>query len=724
MGFSKEMKDFISAMSAGQKMNASRTDQEYKEAQTARTKATTERENDPETLKTAAEQARANLDKTRQGMSLAGAASGRASTLMGDRLKTSDIQRQILQERLRQERAAGTGGGLGLANDGYAPTPGQGALPVPAQPGLPASTLDTEEDAYAEGGAVPTEEERERGKERLKRRFDENTATRRGDDAWYKQKYMGDQMSRDMRYSATIEDDLEADRKGRSRAGNMRMNSYETGFADGGLVPDEDEDAGGVLDTSPEPAAATPTNAPTDVSARAREPRVPKGLEGVISPALVADATKAGMTFLARESGLANPGAIRSPRTMAAARAIAQGAGGLSEQEMQAAKKMIDPEGKLTDSQRNMAALGSVYQFYANKGEPQKAEKVAAQMLQYYRGASQRYAAIAAKAAEGGNIDLATKAALKAYQNVPDGNDLEILPNPDGGLMYAVTGPNGEVVTKGIATPQQLAASAMGLATGGFDKAILSAAGARETPKGAVGGKPQSASDRAKEAETVGGELEKMKSAWQAKNKDTPVDEEHWSQIASGAQHLYQANPKATPGEVARAAQALFSPGTKDPEKPDFKLTPGEEGAPSKIKFNNGLSLEVDDGMVDQIMNARAMIAKRAQEAMDKKMTEEETPGFASRAAGAVDTIAGGVKKFADEGGVTGAIGGAAKAVGGKALDALRAVYGQHIPQSIVDAVQRAGNVTTGAAEDAVGDASDLFKNRGAIPVDANDRPL
>ena len=76
--------------------------------------------------------------------------------------------------------------------------------------------------------------------------------------------------------------------------------------------------------------------------------------------------------------------------------------------------------------------------LYAKAGEPKKAEKVAFQMLQYYRNASQRYAAIAAKAAEGGNIDLATKAALKAYQNVPDGNDMHMERNEDGTLDVAV----------------------------------------------------------------------------------------------------------------------------------------------------------------------------------------------------------------------------------------------------------------------------------------------
>jgi hypothetical protein len=109
-----------------------------------------------------------------------------------------------------------------------------------------------------------------------------------------------------------------------------------------------------------------------------------------------------------------------------ASTAIAQTAGGLNPREMELARKAVDPEGKLTDSQRNLAALGSIYQYWANKGEPEKAQRVAFQMLQHYRLVSQRYAAIVAQAKQQASMNLATKAALKAYTNVPDGRDVRI----------------------------------------------------------------------------------------------------------------------------------------------------------------------------------------------------------------------------------------------------------------------------------------------------------
>lgn len=643
MGFSQEMKDFIGAYSAGQKINASRTNQDYQEAKTEAEKKKTVRDNDPKALETAQQQAEATLAATKDRM-LSSAAARSNSAAQGDYTRANTAIRQQ-QLKMLQNPAATPGSGL-LPPGPIQPTMGADGQPVPAAGVLPVggSTLDDGTDAYA----------------------------------------------------------------------------------DGGLVPDDEEEPEGVLDTAevPEPASA-----PTDVSARARAPGVPRGLEGIVSPALVQDATREGMTFGIEKAGLHQPGAIKSPAAQLKAKQIAQGMGALSEEEMQSARKAVDPEGKLTDSQRNMAALGSVYQFWANKGEPEKAQKVAFQMLQYYRGATQRYAAIAAKAAEGGNMDLATKAALKAYANVPDGKDLEIAPNPDGGLMYTYTNDKGDVIAKGIATPQQLAASAMGLATGGFDKAILSAAGAAQADTGAVktgGGKPQSAGDRAKEAESIGGEIEKMKTAWTAKNKDKPVDEEQWSEIGNAAQHIYQQNPKATASEVTRAAHQMLSMGD-DPEKPGFKVKPGEEGKPSTVDFGGKLKIQLDDDQLDSILNARAARVKTATDAIDKKMTEGDEPGFVDKALDAGKTIASGVSKLPTPGT---AIENTAKAGVGAVGNVLYKIYGEHIPPGILDTVvpnELKQRVTSDLRQiDSLirRNTNNPMQNQGAIPVDDGDRPL
>jgi hypothetical protein len=453
---------------------------------------------------------------------------------------------------------------------------------------------------------------------------------------------------------------------------------------------------------------------------------VPRGLEGIISPQLVSDAAREGLTWGIEKAGLHQGGAVKTPSQIRKAQLIAQGAGGLTEPEMAAAKQAVDPEGKLTESQRNMAALGSVYQFWANKGEPDKARRVAFQMMQYYRGASQRYAAIAAKAAEGGNMDLATKAALKAYQNVPDGKDLEIAPNPDGGLMYTYTDEKGDVIAKGIATPQQLAASAMGLATGGFDKALMAAAGAQPAEQGAVktgGGKTQSAGDRAKEAETVGGEIEKLKADWAKKNEGKPADEEQWSEVSNVAQHIYQQNPKATANEVARAAHAMLSMGD-DPEKPAFKVKPGEDGKPNVVDFGGKLKVQLDDDQLNSILNSRAQKVKAATDKINADMEAGDKPSTIDKVAqGALD-VGRGAAKFVEEGGPVGAIGNAAAKIGSTAYNALKSIYGEHIPQSVIDAVQSTVDEGKARYGSSARNIRDAVSNKGAIPVDEGDRPL
>lgn len=617
MGFSAEMKDFLTAYKTGQAINASRTNQEYLEKRGKAVEEKAARDNDPEMIQLAKDKARATLAATKQRMSLGSAASGRAAALLSDRLKTSDLNRQLTQERINQIRGLGEPVSSGLLpSGGIAPsTTGAGVLPVAP------STLDDGTDMYAEGGLVE-------------------------------------------------EDD---------------------GLDDGGVLDtsldDEQPTQMAALTPPPAPSFAPQQTAGAIPTSPVAVPATPaasrnRGIDGIIAPALVEDARRNGMKFAIEKSGLHQSGAVRSPAAQMKAKQIAAGMGGLSEQEMQAAREAVDPEHKLTDSQRNVAALGSVYQFWANKGEPEKAQRVAFQMLQYYRNASQRYAALAAKAAEGGNMDLATKAALKAYANVPDGKDLELSINPDGGLLYSYTDEKGDVIDRGIATPQQLVSSAMGLASGGFDRALLSAAGAvpDDTLKGKGGGKTQTASDRAKETESIGGEVEKLKGVWAEKNKGEEIDENRWADIGNVAQHIYQQNKGSTPNEAVQAAGVMLSMGD-DPEKPGFKVKPGEDGAPSTIEMPGGRRIQLDDQQLENILSIRAARVKAAVDGINRKMEEEDKPGF-------LDTV-----------------GRAAKNIGGIIVDEL----------TPPEPIRRAAVHTGGRIMDAVGAIPDGKVNMGTI---------
>ena len=618
MSFSAEMKDFIGAYEKGQKINASRTDQDYKESQKGYLDKKTKTEFDPERLKLQDEQGRANLAKTNAGIGLT-----------NEHIKNAGVSRgytAALTKRINDGPAVGGVPDTGLATAGYgggavgAAGPQQPYSPVPL---TPQGNLGDDTVYRAEGGAIP-----DRG-------ASADDMVRRGRTAEEKDR---DDSTRFAARMAT--DERPASSSYRDTVDYLRK---PVKYAEGGTIPELGDDEEEEPAVGPEPAVSGPavggpavggTSDTTDISARRRGPQsgLPQGgYNGIVSPALVGDAVRGGYQYGAQALG-------KGARGRAAAQAIAQGAGALSPQEMEMARHAVDPEKKMTDSQRNMAALGSVYQFWANKGEPERAQKVAFQMIQHYRNATQRYAAIAAHAADiagnGGDKDgtyanMAAQAAMKAYANVPDGKDMRLQVGDDGKIAYTYTDENGKTITKGLATPQEIGAAAMGLVKGGFDKALLSAAGQREeasgaavpaATKGAGGGK----ANREAVSTTVNDGIEAAQKEWQAANKGKELNEKEWNLIKDAATHIAQQNENLTGPEVVRAARELAHPadaGNKYRPEAKFRVV-GNEGGVNTIKMSDGTTVRMSDEMLDPIMNRRAEAVKSAGEA-EKAAAEE-----------------------------------------------------------------------------------------------------
>ena len=149
---------------------------------------------------------------------------------------------------------------------------------------------------------------------------------------------------------------------------------------------------------------------------------------------------------------------------------------------MDGIRKKVDPHNELGEDQRNIASLSAVYQYKLRQGDPQGAQRAAFSLLQNYRLASQRYAVIS-DAAKTGTIDARAKAAMKAYANISDGKDFKIWNAPDGQLNYSFADDKtGKTITQQIASPQQLAAVAMGVETKGFEDFLLQQAGTTAPP--------------------------------------------------------------------------------------------------------------------------------------------------------------------------------------------------------------------------------------------------
>src|SRR5690606_37307876 len=64
-----------------------------------------------------------------------------------------------------------------------------------------------------------------------------------------------------------------------------------------------------------------------------------------------------------------------------------KGYGATTPQMMREVLDKIDPDKQYSTSERNLMALGKVYEFYVEPGELGKAQEAAASMLQYYRSA-------------------------------------------------------------------------------------------------------------------------------------------------------------------------------------------------------------------------------------------------------------------------------------------------------------------------------------------------
>lgn len=145
--------------------------------------------------------------------------------------------------------------------------------------------------------------------------------------------------------------------------------------------------------------------------------------------------------------------------------------------ELEAVKKAVDPEKKMTEAQRSMFALGQIYQYQINKGNSELVARIALQLLQLYRLETIRYSSIVAYATENGDIATAGLDALKAYVNAPNSKDIAVFKDEDGKLNYSFTdATTGKTIVKGVLSPSQLASQATGIASAVFEKLIYESA--------------------------------------------------------------------------------------------------------------------------------------------------------------------------------------------------------------------------------------------------------
>lgn len=412
MGFGREIKDFLAAMQAGQKLVGSADDAEYKRARTKYLRAQTEKLTDPESLKLSKDVLRARANRLNRGpqMRPMHPAQQRALDARTDYYK------------LRQEQ---------LKNPPKVPNAADDLPSLGTPPSGKQSALDLGEE------------------------FD------------------------------TAENDpalLEETEQYAARGGLIQSKRKVKGYDDGGFVEDDDgdvvepdDDLDDDLDEEPVGAIPTATaSAPATTRTAAARPGY--------SAQAAHDGVLEGLQYAAKETGAMAEGAIEvsSQRRMGGQRALAMGAGAASVDEMNSVRKAIDPQSKMSESERNMAALAHVYEWNLKQNNPQGAQRAAASMVQYFRQVSGRYKAIAAAAAEKGDVDGAMNAILKAHANIPDGKDIKLAKREDGSVAYSfVDTQSGKTIEKGVASPEQILQFATRGGAMSFEDLISRAAGER-----------------------------------------------------------------------------------------------------------------------------------------------------------------------------------------------------------------------------------------------------
>lgn len=550
MSFGQEIKDFLAAAQAGQKIIGAKDDAEYKRAMTRNLNATAQKTEDDNN-----DEEGDKLDK--EGKRLSNEAKRAATALTNERRGALGDARKLADQPA-------------VVPD-YTPYRPQRAVPVEVPTPTPDKGMDMSE-------ADPIED-------------------------------------------TTLAPDEAVPTQLAASGGTIKK------YAAGGAVEaDDDEEPDDALPAEAAPAPAVPVA--TDVSAARRK--------ATFSYDAASDAGKEGLREAARLLG--PTGAVAAPGRQRSLRAYAQGAGAADMADMQAAQKAVDPDGAMGDSERNLAALGAVYQFKMSKGDPEGARRAAMSMIQYYRQAASRFAAITAAAVEHGDLDGASKAAMRAYANVPDGKDLKVQKTEDGRISYTFTDlKTGKVMRQGIEPPERLAAEAMGLARGGFDQALLTAAGQRAESEGK--GK-KGAVDPNGPAQLKPGEkkavIGQINDAYDAQNPEDAApdggngapkrDPADAMDIKGAATRVYthNANSHLTPDEAVAAVTKIADP---------TALTKSGKVTTKKVDGGYAVSLDGRHPVVVSQSDMMVLMAKRNAklEAIKKQEEEDAKPGFAAR---------------------------------------------------------------------------------------------
>lgn len=215
---------------------------------------------------------------------------------------------------------------------------------------------------------------------------------------------------------------------------------------------------------------------PTDFILNEADRKNPESLVNEDGASLAMDA---GLSWIAKYFGMDKTPAIGDPRRNEMLNRFARGEGAATQEEVAAASNVVDPQRRMSESDRMIAMMWAGYKFFMEKGQPEKAAKYSASLAMYARTRSMMLGNFALAALENGDTDQAARLIQSAYGLVPDGRDIKVRASQNGQIQYEVATAAGKVTRRGTAGPRELAALAQQMANGSAADSALTERGSR-----------------------------------------------------------------------------------------------------------------------------------------------------------------------------------------------------------------------------------------------------
>lgn len=150
------------------------------------------------------------------------------------------------------------------------------------------------------------------------------------------------------------------------------------------------------------------------------------------------------------------------------AQAAATGEGAMTRDELQTIYQTVDPNNQLREDAKLIAGMNATYEYYMQKGQPQKAAAVQRGILLHVKNVVARGGAIAQAALEEGDIQGGAKAIAQMHSLIPDGQSMQVKGiGRDGTVHYSmIDDETGELTFEGKARVNQLMHLATGMQNG------------------------------------------------------------------------------------------------------------------------------------------------------------------------------------------------------------------------------------------------------------------